>query len=137
MRPVWGKRAERKSLFFVTVIFVLAVIGACMSTGNYHSGREAVTANAVKILPQINTGFFGLLLAFIALVALLSLGYFALSSGKARSAVLVAGPISAAAGVETIQPIAAKTGIVELDRVDREIADLSRRLNEIDSSFGK
>ncbi|EFK97906.1 hypothetical protein LDC_0048 [sediment metagenome] len=117
MRPVWGKRAELKSLFFITVILVLAVIGATMSTGNYKFGQEAITGNAVASAVPVDAGFFGLLLALVALIAIVSIGVVALS-GKSK-------------------PAGQKTGVPELDKVDDEISSLSRRLNQIDHEFGK
>ncbi|MFC1752596.1 hypothetical protein ACFL96_04285 [Thermoproteota archaeon] len=116
MRPMLGKRAERKSLFFVTVIFVLAVIGAVMSSGGYKLGQEAITGHVVSPAAPVNVGFFGLLLACLALVVLFSVGYYVFTGPpKPKKA----------------------TAFPELASVDKEIESLSQRLNDIDNSFGK
>lgn len=119
MRLMWGRRAEKKSNFFVTVIFVLAVIGAVMSSG----GSElTITGNAVASTEssEINFGFLGLVLALGALIGLVILGFFALSSDRPKN--VTAGP--------------KKTCLPEFAKVDKEIDSLSRRLNEIDISLG-
>ena len=124
MRLMWGRRAEKKSNFFVTVIFVLAVIGAVMSSGSYEFGEEAMTGNAVASAgsSEINFGFFGLLLALVALIGLVILGFFALSSDRQNVMAAPAGP--------------KKTCLPEFAKIDREIDSLSRRLDEIDISLG-
>lgn len=87
-----------------------------MSEGGYKFGEEGITGNAVAEEPVgINYGMFGIILAGIALMGLMVLGFAAVSK----------------------KPVAAiRKGLPETSKIDQDIDDLSRQLKEIDNSFG-
>jgi general stress protein CsbA len=104
-----GKRAEYKSLFYIIVIFVMAMIGAKHSTGGYRFGQEAAnTITGAAVASQAHAGWIGLILAFFVLMGLLVIGYMALTKKSSSS---------------------------ELNKINKDIESLSKRLKQIDNSF--
>ncbi|MFQ5474773.1 MAG: hypothetical protein ACE5DM_02955 [Candidatus Nanoarchaeia archaeon] len=104
-----GKRAENKSLFMVTAIFVLAVIGAYMSKPGYRFGQEGITGAAIgSSNASLALGTVGVILTIVSLIAL---------------------------GVIGIAALAKKPQKNYSSKLDRDIASISQQLRDIDSQL--
>ena len=143
---MFGERVDKKATFFVVAIFAFAFMGAFMSSGEYNLGEEVVvTGHAVEASSDVNVGFFGIILAFIALAGLVCLGLFVfgadkkeknLATPKVKTFVPVpAIPVMSAAEETHTPKLTPKANLKEVSKVDKEIDLLSKQLEEINSSL--
>ena len=125
---VLGKRAEKKSLAIITVIFILGVIGATMSSTDYRFGQEAVTGGA--ILEGVDAGLIGLILAGLALAGIVLVG---ISGMIPRNDLPPSYVVKKADAVSMLPALAAtqpKTP-VDIRRLDNDIAELTRQIKSL------